>query len=249
MRESARRFSVSGRGSSALGPRSASCRSARSTSWARMRLVVSRAIGRRAPSAVASSAGEALPAKPAPVRSTSSFTASSTAFARRRRSRSRSLALSSSVDARVVQLQREVEQRRARHEPRAAVGRRDVVARPAAPRASPARRSARQHRQLVAVDDTRPVVRPRRGQRRVDAQPFGDRARRAGRACSEVANRVEREAAVAQLDDELAAARGARRGTPRRGRSSQASEVAPPIGTSGSCGSGGRCASASSSSP
>ena len=230
-------MSVSSR-SMAAGPASTRSRRARSTSWARMRLVVSRAIGRSAPTAVASSSGVAFPAKPAPVRSTISLTASSTTLARRWRNRSRSCRGQLDVDAGVVELQREIEERRARHEPRAAVGRLHVAR--VLQLGEQARAPAVDQRgELVAVDDARPVVRPRRGERRVDAEPLGDGARRA-LPLHEVTDRDERQAPVAELGDETEPFE-VLGGTPRRGRASPASGAAPPTGTSGWSGSAARC--------
>ncbi|MEJ7721051.1 MAG: acetyl-CoA C-acyltransferase [Ilumatobacteraceae bacterium] len=73
---------------------------ARSTSWARMRLAVSRAIGRSAPSAVASSSGDARPAKPAPARRRGSARCRRRPGRGRRRSMSRIIAeMSTSMPA------------------------------------------------------------------------------------------------------------------------------------------------------
>src|SRR5205823_13389822 len=58
--------------------------------------------------------------------------------------------------------------------------------------------ASRQRGELVAVDDAGPVVGPRRGERRVDAEPFGDRARRAF-VLQEIANRDEREPAIPEV--------------------------------------------------
>jgi hypothetical protein len=100
----------------------------------------------------------------------------------------------------LAQLEGEVEQRRAGHQPGVTVGPLHVTGRfqlcgqaPGGP--------AGELGELGVGHDPRPVVRPRRGERGVDAQPLGDGAARAVTR-HEVADGVEGEAPLAQLGDE-----------------------------------------------
>ena len=104
------------------------------------------------------------------------------------------------VDAGVVQLQREIEERGAGQQPGARVGRLYVTGvLELGQQPGPA---ALDHRgELVTVDDPGPIVRPGCGQGRVDPQPLRDRARGA-LALQQVADRDQREPAVAELRDE-----------------------------------------------
>ena len=122
------------------------------------------------------------------------------------------------VDARVVQLR--ARDRAASGSARATCRRRRSARtrRPGARRAGPAGGP-----RIIAASSSRSTTRGRssdHGAVSVASMPSHSATVRAGRSpLHEVADRDEREAAVAQLGDQARAARGARRGTPRRGRS------------------------------
>ena len=100
-----------------------------------------------------------------------------------------------------MQLQREIEQRRTRHDPSAAFGR-FYVAGFLELREQSCSSSTRKFRELVAVDDARAVLGPWRGECRVDAEPLTDGAG-GTTASDQVADCGEGEAAIAQFGDEV----------------------------------------------